>query len=82
MKLTVTMLAAVLSALVYSATALAHAHVSPSIAPAGESQGFTQINLESLTSVMPGPDPASTAAVAGRQWIADRVRNDNLGRAT
>jgi xanthine dehydrogenase small subunit len=46
-----------------------------------ESQGLTQINLESFTSVMPGPDPASTAAVAGRKWIADRVRNDGLGRA-
>ena len=45
-----------------------------------ESQGLTQINLESFT-VISGPDPASTAALAGRQWIADRVRNDSLGRA-
>jgi xanthine dehydrogenase small subunit len=53
-----------------------------------ESQGLTQINLESFTSVMPGPpsvmpghDPASMVVSAGGQWIADQVRNDNGGRA-
>jgi len=46
-----------------------------------ESQGLTQINLESLKAVMPGPDPASTAALASRQWIAGQARNDVLGSA-
>jgi xanthine dehydrogenase small subunit len=53
-----------------------------------ESQGLTQINLESFTSVMPGDpsvmpghDPASTVVSAGGQWIADRVRNDSAGGA-
>jgi len=46
-----------------------------------ESQGLTQINLESFTSVMLGHDPASMVVSAGGQWIADQVRNDNGGRA-
>jgi uncharacterized protein YcnI len=40
-KLSATTLAAVLSALVYTATASAHAHVSPSVVPSGDSQVFT-----------------------------------------
>jgi uncharacterized protein YcnI len=40
-KFSVTTLVAVVSALVYAATASAHAHVSPSVVPAEESQVFT-----------------------------------------
>ena len=41
MKLSATTPVAVLAALVYTATAFAHAHVSPSIVPAEDSQVFT-----------------------------------------
>ena len=41
MKLSVTTLVAALSALAYAATAFAHAHVSPSLVPSGDSQVFT-----------------------------------------
>ena len=51
-----------------------------------ESQGMRGINLEALTGVMPGPDPASIAADQGGTgpndaWIADQVRNDGGGGA-
>jgi uncharacterized protein YcnI len=41
LRLSLTTLVAVLSALVYAATAFGHAHVSPSVVPAGDSQVFT-----------------------------------------
>ena len=44
-----------------------------------ESQGEQRINLETLSwDVMPGADPASTAAIANAEWIAGQARNDNV----